>query len=978
MTKTNSAIKVFSGMFLVALVAAGCSPDTELGGTPVPNLPPNTELTASPPDLLEGSFIVSFNWTGFDPDGRIRGFQWKMSNNGIDGISVQDTLTFDPVTGAVLNPWHFSASTDTTLLVSADLPNFPRDPEGYNRSYQTHSFFVRAIDENGVVDPTPAYVSFNATTLLPTVRVTGPDAVAGQQSPSTLPAAVTFLYSGADPDFSLGLPTKVRFLWKRAVMPSGDYADSRIEVAENMDFMVDFGDSTPPWSAWRPFPHEEANRRVTFANQQKLDEFGRQIHYVFAIQVQDTTGAVSVGRDYGFTVMHVSISDKYPTLTVFENYLGSKVVNGANNYELVDIASGQELNFSWGATASDYAGVIETYRYGWDVADPGDPLDPGWAIAAGNTSQHRRAPVTAFNSGVHTLTVETRDNSGQISRIIYRLTVVQAPPLENQLPLLMIDSIHDRQSNFWVGRPPANTPYDNDRYRDAFWEGVLYGAGGVDNWSGAGGTGRDWIDTEVDRLNYRTIVRYRSLIWNSRHTAEGFIRLNLATIIDNRSVSPRYVDPYNWLAAYQEKIGNVLFCSSQAMRQFLPTLYPLALPVVFQSREGAVDRLGLQDEVLVGFGRRTQPDGSTVWVGETRYPYQTWGISVIDHVAPRSGVDVLYGSSPQITAQAARRSACGGTKALLLDSEFAARHMPGGAAFASAIFTEPLIDWQDESQSFYDNLTSSWVWGDDEFYDQVIADRTTHWDRQQCDNSPVQEQRCLEPMFYAYARFDWIRNKHLTKPARQNSSPPAGQINDNDPAGALLTFNSLNHGTLDSLRLRVNITHPAISQLRLELTNPAGVTVVIKEAGTGSGANLVGWYPTDFTPANPLTPLYGGDVYGNWRLRIIDTQTGGRGSFGSTASPTALETWFDDPWPVGYYTQNLNQLCGRYALNQGATSARSHGVMIGLNSWKTAVDKPSQVGDILWGFDPYRFDHAQMKLAIRWVLGEHFNLFMRP
>ena len=193
MTKTNSAIKVLSGMFLVALAAAGCSPDTELGGTPVPNLAPNTELTAAPPDLLEGSFIVSFNWTGFDPDGRIRGYQWKLSNNGTDGISVQDTLTVDPVTGAVLNPWHFSASTDTTLLVSADIPNFPRDPEGYNRSYQTHSFFVRAVDEHGVVDPTPAYVSFNATTLLPTVRVDGPDAVRGQQSPATLPQAVDAL-----------------------------------------------------------------------------------------------------------------------------------------------------------------------------------------------------------------------------------------------------------------------------------------------------------------------------------------------------------------------------------------------------------------------------------------------------------------------------------------------------------------------------------------------------------------------------------------------------------------------------------------------------------------------------------------------------------------------------------------------------------------------------------------------------------------
>ncbi len=228
MKKTIPAITMLAGLGLLAWIAAGCGPDKELGGTPVPNLQPNTELTAGPPDLLEGSFIVAFNWTGFDPDGRVRGFQWKLSNNGNDGISVQDTLTFDPVTGDTLNPWHFSAGTDTTLLVSADQDSFPRDPAGFNRSYQTHSFFVRAIDEDGSVDPTPAYVSFNATTLLPSVAVVGPSGVVGQTDAAQLPPSVAFLYSGSDPDFSLGLPTKVRFLWKRALIDNGArYANSK-------------------------------------------------------------------------------------------------------------------------------------------------------------------------------------------------------------------------------------------------------------------------------------------------------------------------------------------------------------------------------------------------------------------------------------------------------------------------------------------------------------------------------------------------------------------------------------------------------------------------------------------------------------------------------------------------------------------------------------------------------------------------------
>lgn len=45
---------------------------------------------------------------------------------------------------------------------------------------------------------------------------------------------------------------------------------------------------------------------------------------------------------------------------------------------------------------------------------------------------------------------------------------------------------------------------------------------------------------------------------------------------------------------------------------------------------------------------------------------------------------------------------------------------------------------------------------------------------------------------------------------------------------------------------------------------------------------------------------------------------------------------------------------------------------------KHLENKPSGVGDVVLGFDPYRFDHASMRAAIRWVLGEHFGLSMSP
>ena len=50
----------------------------------------------------------------------------------------------------------------------------------------------------------------------------------------------------------------------------------------------------------------------------------------------------------------------------------------------------------------------------------------------------------------------------------------------------------------------------------------------------------------------------------------------------------------------------------------------------------------------------------------------------------------------------------------------------------------------------------------------------------------------------------------------------------------------------------------------------------------------------------------------------------------------------------------------------------------GALSHKFEATKPTGLGDVYWGFDPYRFDNAQMTEAIRWVLREHFGLAMYP
>jgi hypothetical protein len=90
----------------------------------------------------------------------------------------------------------------------------------------------------------------------------------------------------------------------------------------------------------------------------------------------------------------------------------------------------------------------------------------------------------------------------------------------------------------------------------------------------------------------------------------------------------------------------------------------------------------------------------------------------------------------------------------------------------------------------------------------------------------------------------------------------------------------------------------------------------------------------------------------------------------------------DDTWPEGYYDgpdqPSLIVLCGQEALDDARLSARTDGQVTGFVTRKHLENKPSGVGDVVLGFDPYRFDHASMRSAIRWVLGEHFGLSMNP
>ena len=652
---------------------------------------------------------------------------------------------------------------------------------------------VGAIGVTGAVDPAVAQE------VLPTVVVDYPSSLAGQNSALGLPATMTFGVTGIDPDTGPdgGPPTRFRFLFKRAEVPGEpyNYVTDQSTYEQYYQELVSFADTD--WSGWLPYSTDPAERRITFFDVPQTDIEDNLIHYLFAVQVMDTTGTVSVEREYGLNVANVFVSATLaPLLSVHEPFLMTVDFMGVDNVVSYDIIAQMELNFSWDATAEPYGAEIAAYRWGWDVADPDYPDDPGWAVPPGLSPAHLQTPPQSFSTGMHSLTIRCWDSVDQLTQVIVILDVVPIPDPSVQFPLLLVDDVFDHESNDW---PDQNgLPRDHDEFRDAFWLQTLAETGGVIGFDPA----RDVVDTEDGDLDFRTLVTYRSAIWTSQRVAYP-----LSMVSRTFRPDPSGQTRFNWLAIYQQYVGNLLMVGSRNQEDFIRDELQ-TVPFVLESQT---------------------------------YPHLTTGFTLLDHFSPNysiCGTDTL--------GSVGRKSRCSGLKGLALDADFADAYMPGGAAFPDTILTDQIIDWEEPDPLLSDLLGSlDYGWGQDEFYETNLSECDIGVEPQQCPDGP-----CVEVMLRTMTRFGWIDQAH-------------------------------------------------------------------REAG-------------------------------------------------------------NDDWPASEYGPGeLSDLCGNLAFTAGY-DLRAEGVPIGFFVHKTKYDKPSQKADVVWGFDPYRFDNAQVRQAIHWVLGEHFGLVMGP
>jgi hypothetical protein len=615
-------------LLLAAASLSGCGEENGLIGESTPNNAPNTEVSATPPLLSGSSFQVEFSWIGSDLDGQVMGYEWRISNNGVDGIvDVGDTLTANL-------PWQFTTVTDSVFVVSAEMDSFPSDvadgnqtPQTY-RYWQTHTFFVRSVDDHGGVDPSPAEVSFTATTLAPTVNITLPASVPSN-SCRTASQVMTFGWKGNDPDSITGEPTDVRYLLIPAKQVNGNCLTQAIfedPAGKNWITAAD-----PNWSEWVPYGAlDGSGLRVTLPRKDAGERF------LFAVQTRDIAGAVTPTFRWNRNVRHVEVSSFiFPTLIVSEPFLGTVTAVNTGTIKPYDITPGQDLNFSWIATAEEYAGIIEAYRYGWDVTDPNNPNDPKWALPWGNGTAWRRAS-NRFDEGTHFFTVQTRDNSGTLSRITYILTVVQTPPLEDQRPLLFVDDWRE------INRPdPIDSQWDDE------WMRMIDGR--VDGFVKSTDVLESSVDTQI--LTFETVAKYRGVIWFSNPDEFSFFHRVLAP---ESRLTPRY----NWLEVYQAKIGNIFMVGPGVAGNTVETFSQgWVYPLIFDASASPP----------LGFGTRLSPDGTRTNVGLERWPYTAWCLESVDRIRPAIGF--VYGEHDRSGVKI-RSKNCDGIHVAELTAEF--------------------------------------------------------------------------------------------------------------------------------------------------------------------------------------------------------------------------------------------------------------------------------------------------------------------
>ena len=555
-------------LFVVIALALSFGCGERIHGDAPANQPPRIALSAGPPEGdPDSGYRIHFYWHGSDPDGQVDRFQFLVSDDRVTGPLLIDEDIYDTL-DALGYRWADVFGHDSIFTVTADsIPDPAVDPQDSLYFYgdhflfrAQHTFFIRAVDREGLVSRVPAHRSFTATNVAPEVKVRFPHDIGGVGGYDNLPPDVFFQWVGDDSvgDGTVIDPDSTRF----ALLQRGELGLDN----QNTGRMLSLPDSI--WSPWRHWLEvdslnpEVSGQTALLTGLTPAGPDGEGF-YLFLVQAKDEAGAITSHYRDGKNLRKMRVvADLQPRLTIYERSLGTNYVSHEQFYDY-DVAEGQPLNLSWTASAGEYGSEITGYRYGWDIVDLNE--DDQWTSwSLGNTSSS-----ASFPSGTHSFTLEARDFSGRSTRVTYRFFVV---PFTMEFHLLMVDDYDntpcenpfqawDQGAPFTWGTYPHSNTQQYEWWRIVLAEFPDYVPG------------RDFFRvTGVDPVPYMQVLgQYRRVLWEVRETEPGGSAIaRLATMVDPYSYGGEI--PYDYLSSFLERGGELLLCGVHHVFAMLPTL----------------------------------------------------------------------------------------------------------------------------------------------------------------------------------------------------------------------------------------------------------------------------------------------------------------------------------------------------------------------------------------------------------------------